>query len=334
MRRESDNFDLSIWINLKAAPQDPESSKWVPVLVLENKMKSLTRKDQLEGYVQKAYEKWGKRDLKNKQEDKQNSSPIITFILLTLVEDKNNYDVGFDFTIGRKKQRQFNSNWAKKTYNDLASSLDKFLKKDNSLNDQIINSYKGFIKAMCVLGKSWSVNNSTEWKNILSQDDLNDIRINDIHQKLVYSQIERLLINELGTDIKEVKTGSGFSNGSGLVEASVIKVEKGLTFMVQVQGRQYRRAIIGTNKDAVAEAANNRDLWGKFFCFEDKNLDYEFPFDNDIKPKENKHPKSKSSYGKLFNYYGQSFAYQYVDIPDGTSVEKVINAMITDITKN
>ena len=334
VRRESDNFDLSIWINLKAVPQDPESSKWVPVLVLENKMKSLTRKDQLEGYVQKAYEKWGKRDLKNKQEDKQNSSPIITFILLTLVEDKNNYDVGFDFTIGRKKQRQFNSNWAKKTYNDLASSLDKFLKKDNSLNDQIINSYKGFIKAMCVLGKSWSVNNSTEWKNILSQDDLNDIRINDIHQKLVYSQIERLLINELGTDIKEVKTGSGFSNGSGLVEASVIKVEKGLTFMVQVQGRQYRRAIIGTNKDAVAEAANNRDLWGKFFCFEDKNLDYEFPFDNDIKPKENKHPKSKSSYGKLFNYYGQSFAYQYVDIPDGTSVEKVINAMITDITKN
>jgi hypothetical protein len=105
--------------------------------------------------------------------------------------------------------------------------------------------------------------------------------------------------------------------------------------MVQVQGRQYRRAIIGTNKDAVAEAANNRDLWGKFFCFgfEDKNLDYEFPFDNDIdiKPKENKHPKSKSSYGKLFNYYGQSFAYQYVDIPDGTSVEKVINAMITDM---
>lgn len=123
VRRESNNFDLSIWINLeypqqdnpKDAKQDNKKVKWVPVLVLENKMKSLPRQDQLENYVNKAYEEWGETKLKDNKE----KSPI-TFILLSLVEDKSSYDVNYECETGRKSNRnriKYESQWINKTYN-------------------------------------------------------------------------------------------------------------------------------------------------------------------------------------------------------------------------
>ena len=62
VRRESRNFDLSIHIRVEQKRDEDNSSfiksKWIPVFVLENKMKSLPRQDQLQEYTEKAFRDW------------------------------------------------------------------------------------------------------------------------------------------------------------------------------------------------------------------------------------------------------------------------------------
>lgn len=68
--------------------------KWIPVLVLENKMKSLPYKAQLEEYTQKAFEEWSSgKETRMKQKAKENEQKhlivnpnekySITYILLS-----------------------------------------------------------------------------------------------------------------------------------------------------------------------------------------------------------------------------------------------------------
>ena len=62
VRRESRNFDLSIHIRVEQKRDEDNSSFiksiWIPVFVLENKMKSLPRQDQLQEYTEKAFRDW------------------------------------------------------------------------------------------------------------------------------------------------------------------------------------------------------------------------------------------------------------------------------------
>jgi hypothetical protein len=85
VRREDKNFDLSIWIfdskkevKRKDSKKDDDDGdkyssdtqkeykeKWIPVLILENKMKSLPYREQLEEYVDKAFNIWRKSEKKS-----------------------------------------------------------------------------------------------------------------------------------------------------------------------------------------------------------------------------------------------------------------------------
>ena len=94
VRREFHNFDLSIYIldSEKDATDDDSTDDtiyteggkkiqtWIPVLILENKMKSLPYKAQLEKYTQKAFEEWssGKETrMKKKAKEQEQKSLVV-----------------------------------------------------------------------------------------------------------------------------------------------------------------------------------------------------------------------------------------------------------------
>ena len=100
IRRESKHFDLAIYIFPKR--------RWLPVLVLENKVKSLPYAEQLKKYSRDAEKEWGNKREKNEE---------ITFILLSLTNAKR-----------LRNHSDYLGKWSFKQYNDLAAVLEKNLR--------------------------------------------------------------------------------------------------------------------------------------------------------------------------------------------------------------
>lgn len=240
VRREFHNFDLSIYIldseskiavddhDDKKENQDKEYAqkdgsrmvqKWIPVLVLENKMKSLPYEEQLENYTKKAYEEWRKgakavNEIKKLKVDfGQNKEMIwqtkhgITFILLSLITANqklgNNIEQTFEFQRQKEKKTiKISFKWIHKTYNDLLIGIrgcqNCFKGK---LDKPIIDDYCRFVKALDNLAnKNWVVVQKNcyrsqifPWKvDIDKTNEINEymqLRIHDIHEKVLYDQL-------------------------------------------------------------------------------------------------------------------------------------------------
>lgn len=128
--REYKNFDLCI-------KKDNDY-----ILVIENKVKSIPRKDQLDKYVKKI------DDLKGNKENTNDTK----FLLLTLVDEFPHKD---DIN---KENKEKGGCWQIKTYNDLANIMDmdknKSLVKDSYFK-LLLNDYKVFIENMNALAGIW-----------------------------------------------------------------------------------------------------------------------------------------------------------------------------------
>ena len=150
-------------------------------IVIENKVKSLPDKDQLEEYY-KSYKST------NKDNDK--------FILLSLIEPK-------DF-----KEKDVKP-WIFKTYRDLSSSLLLALKKtENTLPNRngkisfkdLVEEYIGFITALSDLGQLIDTKKEDSYdffEGEVSGVNLRKLRIHDLALKLKFQQIKSLLKQEL-----------------------------------------------------------------------------------------------------------------------------------------
>lgn len=123
VRREYHHFDLSVCIHI-------HKNKWVPVLVLENKMKSLPYPEQLIDYSAKAKKEWGKTE--------NNGKGKITFILLSLT----------DATSLRKEPNL--KTWSFKKYIDLAKTLKNWPNKYTGFHRQLYENYCQFICALSI----------------------------------------------------------------------------------------------------------------------------------------------------------------------------------------
>ena len=167
--REHRNFDLSIYIldtetkkvetknsnNDKTADDNTTVNtydsqgkrivqKRIPVLVLENKMKSLPYKAQLEEYTQKAFEEWRKgemikseiNELKSDSDEEKTVSEDrihdhgITFVLLSLMDTEigkvDDYKIEQELSYKKKgeKKMKFPFIWKHTTYSHLAKILE------------------------------------------------------------------------------------------------------------------------------------------------------------------------------------------------------------------
>lgn len=236
VRREFHNFDLSIYIldSEKEPDESPSQEddnlgenrgKWIPVLILENKMKSLPYEEQLERYTQKAFDEWRtgekiKTEARNSQNKELDNKYGITFILLSLMEPTlNKYVYPKEKGVKNPKYTlKLTNEWKHKTYKNLLTSI----KKTNwdgklQLDQDVVKDYCGFVEALYALASNyWTIKPNESYRlrifpwNIDNNKDARDkrneiekykkLRIHDIHEKLLYDQLLFLLESKLNNE--------------------------------------------------------------------------------------------------------------------------------------
>lgn len=258
--REHNHFDLSIYHRF-------EADKWVPVLILENKVKCLPYADQLIEYSSEAEKKWGGiKD--NDKSIKNNVKDLMTFILLSLTD-----------AVSLRDDPKLEL-WTFKNYDDLANALENNLDHLKGYPKQLCDDYYHFIHAISKLANSWKVNNSEGYLTRLcpqalknkAEDfyteytELSKLRLNDICQKVSFDELRILLEEELSKagicfnsfsrDKNGINPGfylaTGYTNDTGLIELRYVLKnhpfkKDPVSIMIQIQGKQYRYAVTADN---------------------------------------------------------------------------------------
>lgn len=322
VKREYKNFDLCITSDKKI------------VMVLENKVKSIPTKAQLDEYVEKLKKKY------------EGNIDLILLSLSTSFPDKQ--------AIEDEKK------WQIRNYKDLCTATRKHMQLiNNQYHKALIEDYCSFVATLHECSENWKVKDSSFFllpnDNDSNRKELKELRIADLQDKIWYSQLLEKLNSRLeennqwdvqsGMDIKKIAkdnsacltkifTNFGFTHVEGLLEAK-IKVTQDYVLLIQIQGNKYRRAIEWIKED---QGDHNKfwemtkDIMNKkgfsFFQFK-KNDPINFPSicnnEKTIKA------TTRNGETQNFNKYGAKFLYQYKVIKEDATVSAVLDAIMKDL---
>ena len=199
VKREYQHFDLCVL------------EKDTPLLVIENKVKSIPYVEQLNDYTEKL-----DGDCKK--------------VLLTLMQyfpDKSNI-----------------SGWEIKHYNDLAVAI-----KESYVDTEyqtFIDEYIKFISILHNLSTSWNPDNVLITKQTIYKV-FENLRLHDLFGKLFFSRVAAELkknLVEQGVDLSNISVSSSYSDQMPLFDVTIRNVIDTKTeFIIQVQGTSYRHAV-------------------------------------------------------------------------------------------
>lgn len=342
VKREYHNFDLCICVKYEnnSKKADREDYILMPVLILENKMKSLPQTDQLKQYTKKALDLNKKARNKLAIDEKTangNDQASITFILLSLLGS----DIDTNFPLDNKDYF-----WNKKNYQDLYKAFNT--SKDERLEGltlDIVNDYMKFIKSLYSLANDWdfNINDSFNQKLIFPDKDLEELRIHDIRDKIHFQLLLKLIRKELEknySNFKNINTNTGYTHQKGLID---VWWEYGdVHFKIQLQGNVYKHAIEvidnkNQNLDKYCKNEINDEIINSFLNFTKeseifKNVVEEENGSIKIMPKNNRQAVNKG-YSDKYCYYGKIFAYRYITISscENISIGDVVKMIVNDV---
>jgi len=324
IRREYKNTDISIVYNKetgKTVKGHPVTKEYA-FLVLENKVKSLATRKQLLEYEEK-FDGLFENGCR--------------YILLSLAKD---YAELSDID---------NTCWQITHYDKLAQAITKYAPQYAKDGDLVyINDYCKYIANLSELVGSWMIDENT--KHLQKHLDLKEMRINDLYEKLHYSQMVQMLVAKLediddtlrkkyGTndessspgvccgisnfeDITSGKYGimqhifisSTLSHAIGLIDVK-IKIAPDTCFVIQLQGNRYCH---GIEKKGIYNHISNGNTLSRnevsFMGFCDGGL------------------KDKGIENKKTCHYGNDFVYNYQKVTDET-VGELIDKIKNDIVE-
>jgi hypothetical protein len=346
--REKENFDICIHhleIKIKKNGEQGKQTKDLYDLIIENKVKSIPRKDQLEEYEEKAKEK---------------GNPV--FLLLSLVTD---FPCKTDLVA-------YNSPWIVIHYDKLKKAIEEHYKDVDEHNLKYITDYCHFIEQMHNLQDYMiqDFDNQVYYdKEVL--DEYKKLRIHDLYIKLRGSMFITRLKEKLEKDgigatihilpfnIQDNKNGKNktrsfkyddirpwskkndgvhvfldctIQQGSGMIAAYVYKHRTNCDYIyeVAIQGNQYRHGINSHDESDITllkpnsskhdkeEAQKLTKLWNAV-----SNYDPSF-FESihDCKPT---YPENH------YNKYAPEYVYKYVGLKEKEKVAELIEAFAKDI---
>ncbi len=335
VEREDKNFDLCI----------KEKDKYI--LVIENKVKSIPRKSQLDEYVGKI--------------NKNNNGT--KFLLLTLVKEFPHKD-DIDIKNGGR--------WITKTYQDIAKIMEN---KTSLVGDtylkSLIEDYIVFIKNVDELAEIWQKDNKNN-PFFAKSADLNGLeKLSDLYVKIQFSSYCIKLQEKIKNDIKDVVVydqdttipttldknklyiyvGWGYSsNGhNGVLDVAIpVEYKNGKPTIlygccspdslikIQVEGISYRH-VLEQNKnqrDLIATGKSEPYTNLGWFALDPKGGSQKVKYGNNNIFEEVLYPqKIKIVNNWPFNTYKSNFIYQYKKIKNGTNVDAVLDNIVQEIQR-
>ena len=266
-------------------------------LLIENKVKSLPDKKQLERYAEKF--------------------PVPNRLLLAFQEPSF--------------MNELKPPWNFLSHSKLAHLLYSALPTiQNPYHLNILTDYIDFVRALTEFDKSTAINFETDHYEFPFSKDTQDLRLSDLYLKKKYENMAIRIRDQLvvagvadskvklniSAEEKSVNVGdfavkTGFSRAQGLVDV-FFKFTGNIVLGVQLQAEQYR-LIVGSMTDggACKEVAERyRDLWFDFSQFGKSVQEY---------PKRN-----------VFNKYGDRFLYRSVHVDKSYKVSQLIQFITKD----
>lgn len=341
VKREYHNFDLCICVkygnNNKRANR--EDKILMPVLILENKMKSLPQADQLEQYTTKA------RDLNEEARNKLATKSNIEKLSIDEKTEIENKGSNITFILLSLLDSDIETNWVKKNYLNLYKAFDTSKdKRLEGLTLDIVNDYMEFIQSLYSLANDWNLNvdDSFNRKLIFPDKDLEELRIHDIRDKIHSQLLLKLIRKGLKKDYN-IHTNTGYTHQKGLID--VWWKYGDVNFKIQLQGNVYKHAIEvinnkNQNLDKYCKNEINDGIIKLFLNFTNeseifKNVVVEEE-DGSVKimPKNNKQA-GKKGYCDKYCYYGKTFAYRYIIISscENISIDDVVKMIVNDVNE-
>lgn len=353
--REDKNFDLCIREAIKKIKKGEEVVVgYRYILVIENKVKSIPRKPQLDEYVKKIEDLKGNKDVPN-------------YLLLTLANE-----------FPDKKSISEEKKWEIKTYANLADAMNNALccikEEDKGIyHKSLIIDYISFISNLNDLVEKWQAN-----EKYANNDDLGELnKISDLRAKIRFSsyciKLQGMMIQELDDSIivydrdsipeesrndkLYIYVGWGYSSKgkSGLLDIAIPvaydnendnynekpKIKYGCCFpkceytiKIQVQGRSYCHVLEKTsgNRNLVKTGIGlpyTDDL--KWFSEYPKN-DSKVNYGNNDLFEDGLYPQNEKSVNKWpFKSYNSSFIYQSKTINKNAQVNAVLQNIVDEV---
>ena len=298
VKREWEHFDLSI-VHVKKGNRKIDDV----IAVIENKVKSVPREDQLKEYSDKIA-----------TIDKNGCKKI----LMSLIEP--------DF--GKTKGWE---NYTYERFKDIIKQIVDSSIVSDAYNRSIITDYYNMIEALVTFKKEWIQESfaSMQYMDIfdnLSVKDYIELRINDLRHKIIYSKMFSELKEGLGmygfvTGVGTTKEifkeghsltiGYGMTRATGLIETKV-RINDDYLLGIQVQGNQYRHFI------EFSSSSNVKEL-------EPRKLQGMFDYGNEFEI----HNQKTCSYSNAERK--KTFQYVYRIIGKDETIENVVNNIVDDV---
>lgn len=189
------------------------------LLVLENKMKSIPDARQLEEYNQKL-------------DNTPGISGQVQKVLLSMQDFKDCWKYG----------------WSYVTYKEYSDTL-KYKVWELGIKDTYVNDYVRFVSDLSNFAELWQkqVGYRTRFNQLTTKEnpfykDCHELRIHDMYSKLVYSEIRKMLVDELKGMLDEIEVEeANFFRGTPILTVSYNNSRFGpKRIVVQIQDGRYK----------------------------------------------------------------------------------------------
>ncbi len=302
VEREAKNLD--IWIELTIIDYN---------IVIENKVKSIPNKAQLEKYSA-AFKKIKKLSAKK-----------TTCILLSLTEP--------DFDLAQSNLNPDEYSWRWVSYEKLSQSL-KELSSEQAYEQSLVTDYIKFIEHLCELQKKcnelWRDESKLLHYGGEFYDEFKEIRMHDIYEKWRMETLKIKLKEKIGPDYddKLIKISTRYTNQQGLLNiypSSLDSNPDSYFYKIQIQGNQLRQALeIGTPKEKETIFKRAKD------CLE--NHQWFLSSDGKDLPERKQKTRDLETYG--FCKYGNTFAYRYEELDKFERIKELYKDLLDKLKKH
>lgn len=359
VKREKENFDLCICQYTPQSNQKGPKTKLNEdiLLVIENKFKSLPTDKQLQDYDAKL-------------QKHQNCKKILLSLTSPDEQKESSWEwVGYDKIVEALYRIQ--NDRANKSFDDYERSLigdyatfvqsmitltTLWIKKDEEPSSHFLLDYK--VKEQ---GDSQEENNDkiAETNGDQYYKDAKELRIHDLYGKYRTIKLVERLRNKLKEQLKKINLPQGITlepqmaytrsqpilevKISGIGESKDDKHAEAESFLISIQGSQYRHAINAFCDDPTNSKEKRKEESKNHIANNDK---WHWFMDPGHHPREDNYrcffPKGEIWADKggqrIGNNYcgyagegGLSYIYQYKKIKDGATIENILDAMVNDV---